>query len=282
MFDILACIPVDIILHVAQGTFYCSVSLRGCDQDIAASGQRTTLFKLFKLLRLLRPATCPSHAPLSPCPPRSVAGATELSRAVVTSPRPQDSEAHPPGADVAPVCQVRGSAVLLHAGPQRPEGAARPRAGCCAPRRAAPLAPPPSPRRPRLACGPPQLLFGLIFIGHVAGCFFFFFSSPDFQTAHEKLLPGGKVTWIQLQGLTDAPMLEQYIASLYWSFTTLTTVRALPAPARARQLPIYGAVRRKLPGAATTPAGRLWRHQRQYDVGARVRNPGSDHGRLCV
>jgi hypothetical protein len=70
----------------------------------------------------------------------------------------------------------------------------------------------------------------LLFLGHLFGSFFFFFSMSDWRTDEEvrmidaELLP---TPWIEgqfPQGHANAPLLSKYITSMYWAFTTMTTV----------------------------------------------------------
>lgn len=51
LLDLLAQMPVDTILRVADGTFHCSLKPKGCPQPAQS---QPSLFRLFKLLRLAR------------------------------------------------------------------------------------------------------------------------------------------------------------------------------------------------------------------------------------
>eukprot|EP00899_Mesostigma_viride_P019512 jgi/Mesvir1/27562/Mv07312-RA.1 len=70
----------------------------------------------------------------------------------------------------------------------------------------------------------------LLFIGHLVGCLFYFFSTPAFRTQDEQdridagLLTPWTVKEFGLGGLDYAPLDDKYVASIYWAFTTMTTV----------------------------------------------------------
>mmetsp|Transcript_34427 Transcript_34427/g.41595 ORF Transcript_34427/g.41595 Transcript_34427/m.41595 type:complete len:757 (-) Transcript_34427:134-2404(-) len=64
-----------------------------------------------------------------------------------------------------------------------------------------------------------KLLSVLFFLGHFMGCFFYFFASLDtFRLEHEKDVD----SWVD--SLEGQPVLTKYVASMYWAFTTMTTV----------------------------------------------------------
>ncbi|XRB22482.1 potassium voltage-gated channel [Pseudoscourfieldia marina] len=102
-------------------------------------------------------------------------------------------------------------------------------------------------------------VFILMFLGHFFGCFFYYFSSPDYWTESETELinSGVKYEWIKgMFGGTDMVnehateatcsfpyswnadetrelggecrtlygLMDRYVASIYWAFTTMTTV----------------------------------------------------------
>lgn len=85
-----------------------------------------------------------------------------------------------------------------------------------------------------------RLIVILLYLGHLFGCFFYFFSAdPSYRTANEtKLIDAGIIdSWTDqyeryLKDLydTDGEMddskykTDMYIASIYWAFTTMTTV----------------------------------------------------------
>jgi hypothetical protein len=82
----------------------------------------------------------------------------------------------------------------------------------------------------------------ILFLGHLMGCFFFFFSVEEWRTETERdLIHDGKtegVCWSRRDstcmpvwqdtcfpnGLENHSVLDKYIASAYWAFTTITTV----------------------------------------------------------
>lgn len=67
----------------------------------------------------------------------------------------------------------------------------------------------------------------LLFLGHVFGCFFYFFSTKDWWSDSEKERLGEEDTWIYSQfGVNpeDHGVWTRYIAAMYWAFTTMTTV----------------------------------------------------------
>jgi len=87
-----------------------------------------------------------------------------------------------------------------------------------------------------------KLVFILVLLGHIFGCFFYFFSTKDYRldSETEDMIQGKYTTWMHSefgQGIEDEQsyyeseqkientMLGQrYIASMYWAFTTMTTV----------------------------------------------------------
>jgi len=80
-----------------------------------------------------------------------------------------------------------------------------------------------------------KLIVFLLYLGHIFGCIFYFFSDDEWLTQHERSIElqswligmfgketedeGGAVVTV-----VDAPLLERYIAAAYWAFTTMTTV----------------------------------------------------------
>ena len=67
----------------------------------------------------------------------------------------------------------------------------------------------------------------LLFLGHVFGCFFYFFSTKDWWSDSEKERLGEEDTWIYSQfGVNpeDHGVWTRYVAAMYWAFTTMTTV----------------------------------------------------------
>mmetsp|Transcript_35060 Transcript_35060/g.59003 ORF Transcript_35060/g.59003 Transcript_35060/m.59003 type:complete len:726 (-) Transcript_35060:383-2560(-) len=79
-------------------------------------------------------------------------------------------------------------------------------------------------------------LFPLIYLGHVFGCFFYYFSGEEFHTKEEviEILNGVRTTWrIENFGYPYGhprhmawitTNTQKYVASIYWAFTTMTTV----------------------------------------------------------
>jgi len=62
-----------------------------------------------------------------------------------------------------------------------------------------------------------KLLSVIFFIAHWVACFFFFVSDSE--------LDNEPFSWVVQTGLSDASNFEEkYITSLYWAFTTMTTV----------------------------------------------------------
>eukprot|EP00854_Cymbomonas_tetramitiformis_P017837 gene17837-21240_t len=69
----------------------------------------------------------------------------------------------------------------------------------------------------------------LLFLGHIFGCMFYYFSTEEFRTEQEvqDILEGKYQTWIDYNFGPEPNSIDparRYIASLYWSFTTMTTV----------------------------------------------------------
>ena len=56
----------------------------------------------------------------------------------------------------------------------------------------------------------------IMFIAHWTGCIFYAIGSSE-MAVHENC-------WIKSAGLEDKTIKERYIISLYWAFTTMTTV----------------------------------------------------------
>ena len=72
-----------------------------------------------------------------------------------------------------------------------------------------------------------SLISLLLFLGHVSGCFFYFFSTKDWWTPQERERIGDADTWIYSQfgpDPTDHSVWERYVSAMYWAFTTMTTV----------------------------------------------------------
>mmetsp|Transcript_14480 Transcript_14480/g.24537 ORF Transcript_14480/g.24537 Transcript_14480/m.24537 type:complete len:664 (+) Transcript_14480:135-2126(+) len=81
-----------------------------------------------------------------------------------------------------------------------------------------------------------KLIVLIVYLGHIFGCMFYFFSDNEWHTNYEKqrLQDETMSTWLldffvpegSLPGAdeTMAPLTERYVAAAYWAFTTMTTV----------------------------------------------------------
>eukprot|EP00242_Pyramimonas_sp_CCMP2087_P017362 CAMPEP_0198200140 /NCGR_PEP_ID=MMETSP1445-20131203/3190_1 /TAXON_ID=36898 /ORGANISM="Pyramimonas sp., Strain CCMP2087" /LENGTH=680 /DNA_ID=CAMNT_0043870107 /DNA_START=189 /DNA_END=2234 /DNA_ORIENTATION=+ len=81
-----------------------------------------------------------------------------------------------------------------------------------------------------------KMIVLIVYLGHIFGCMFYFFSDDEWHTSYEKerMLNGTMSTWLLDYFVPDgspaeadatlAPLTERYIASAYWAFTTMTTV----------------------------------------------------------
>jgi len=92
-----------------------------------------------------------------------------------------------------------------------------------------------------------KLIVFMIYLGHIFGCMFYFFSDEDWLTDYEKerTRNGTMETWLDTNfvetlettdpgtglviktektNLEDTPLTVRYIAAAYWAFTTMTTV----------------------------------------------------------
>ena len=176
--DLLACLPVDLAIHIQSGTFVCSwTSCEG--KEVSSSASLVRIIRILRLTRLMK--------------------LLRLTRMRRLFERYQNDLFF-----LLPVLSI-----LRH-------------------------------------------VFILMFLGHFFGCFFYYFSSPDYWTEGEKRLieAGVKYEWIAdmfggtdtvLHGATEddciAPfmwrddqcmspygLVDRYIASIYWAFTTMTTV----------------------------------------------------------
>ena len=68
-----------------------------------------------------------------------------------------------------------------------------------------------------------RLLGLLLFMGHLFGCFFFFFSTESFGSS----LEADPDSWVVKEFGEDfahKSLINKYVASMYWAFTTMTTV----------------------------------------------------------
>jgi hypothetical protein len=75
-----------------------------------------------------------------------------------------------------------------------------------------------------------KIILVMLFLGHLFGSFFWFFSQDDWRTDHElEMIKNEELStpWIDSQfpdGTGNATLLSKYIPSMYWAFTTMTTV----------------------------------------------------------
>jgi hypothetical protein len=79
-----------------------------------------------------------------------------------------------------------------------------------------------------------KLFVMIVFIAHFVACAFWFIGSVEY---HESGLG-----WIYFANLVDAEIAEQYIAALYWSFTTMCTVGYGDISPRSTQERLFGIV----------------------------------------
>jgi len=161
--DLLACLPIDIMVRVQEGNFLCSFNVEGCpnrihEMSVVVLLRMFRLLRLFKLVRLLK-----THSMIS-----------------ITQ-RWQDEN------DKTVMYTIR---VLKYLGP-------------------------------------------LLYIGHIFGCLFFYISGEDFRTAEEqRAIEAQEMTPWLVREFCPQPageectreLLDKYIASIYWAFTTMTTV----------------------------------------------------------
>lgn len=61
-----------------------------------------------------------------------------------------------------------------------------------------------------------KVVMVIAFIAHWVACFFFLLGSQQLDS-----LP---VCWLTIANIQDSALIDQYIAALYWAFTTMTTV----------------------------------------------------------
>ena len=61
-----------------------------------------------------------------------------------------------------------------------------------------------------------KISFLVFFLTHWAGCLLFSVGINEFQNYG--------ISWIMIENIQDSSIMEQYITSLYWAFTTLCTV----------------------------------------------------------
>ena len=81
----------------------------------------------------------------------------------------------------------------------------------------------------------------MTYCGHIFGCFFYYFSGADWRTVEEAdlvregMLEPWLKTYFQDTHPSSTDVWDRYIASMYWAFTTMTTVR--PATEIAQNVP---------------------------------------------
>ena len=61
-----------------------------------------------------------------------------------------------------------------------------------------------------------KLIMLMCSVAHFLACFFWFIGKQELNTV--------EVGWIRAAGIEDADYSYQYVTSLYWAFTTMTTV----------------------------------------------------------
>ena len=75
-----------------------------------------------------------------------------------------------------------------------------------------------------------KLVAFMLYLGHLFGCFFHYFSESEWRTAEEnaQVADGTLEPWLKSYFGDDHPtgreVWDRYIASIYWAFTTMTTV----------------------------------------------------------
>ena len=75
-----------------------------------------------------------------------------------------------------------------------------------------------------------KLVVFMLYLGHLFGCFFHYFSESEWRTAEEnaQVADGTLEPWLKSYFGDDHPtgreVWDRYIASIYWAFTTMTTV----------------------------------------------------------
>ena len=75
-----------------------------------------------------------------------------------------------------------------------------------------------------------KLVMIMLYVGHLFACFFHYFSVDDWRTSEEnaQIADGTLTPWLR-EYFDDADptakdVVDRYIASMYWAFTTMTTV----------------------------------------------------------
>lgn len=68
-----------------------------------------------------------------------------------------------------------------------------------------------------------KLVVTLALLGHFFGCFWSFVSLSE-EASEGDVSEGAPSTWWESLGLQREDLTGRYIASIYWAFTTMTTV----------------------------------------------------------
>lgn len=68
-----------------------------------------------------------------------------------------------------------------------------------------------------------KLVVTLALLGHFFGCFWSFVSLPG-EGNEDDVTEGPPSTWWESVGLVRENLMGRYVASIYWAFTTMTTV----------------------------------------------------------
>lgn len=68
-----------------------------------------------------------------------------------------------------------------------------------------------------------KLVVTLALLGHLFGCFWSFVSLSE-EASPDDLDGAAPSTWWEKVGLEREDLMGRYIASIYWAFTTMTTV----------------------------------------------------------
>ena len=159
--DIVACLPIDLVIRISEGRLLCSMAAGGCaGEESSTSDSSGQLLRLFKLLRLFR-----------------LMKLLRLARIARLFERYQDDLFE----------YLHFFAVL-------------------------------------------RLIVIMLYVGHLFGCFFHYFSVNEWRTDDElaQIDAGTLSPWLK-EYFDDADhasgdVWDRYIASMYWAFTTMTTV----------------------------------------------------------
>ena len=162
LIDVVACLPIDIVIRVSEDRFVCSMSSGGCPtaeigEEDDSSGQLLRMFKMLRLFRLMK--------------------LLRLVKIMRLMERYQDD-------------LFKYIAYLSVV----------------------------------------KLVMIMLYVGHLFACFFHYFSVDDWRTSEEnaQIADGTLTPWLR-EYFDDADptakdVVDRYIASMYWAFTTMTTV----------------------------------------------------------